>query len=184
MRKRKLDLTWESSTYYNNPNGHSVGYVKSKRILPIILFQSGRPASCEEELNMKSKNISFDYADKFEEMFPPCVSYDIVDIILGYISSFELLIKRASSLEDVCCVCGQVDKRDKFDVRCNRCLSFFCAYCWISSNFIVDHEARLLSFKVFDDAVAGSDKDSPENRCLSVDYTDCPGCLCGLPYIT
>lgn len=159
IRKRKIDLIYEESEYYEKKTIEKA--VSHREILPL------------EWINGM---IDFQYYDLWLVYFPSNLLDPLVKLILSYNCLNVELEKRASSKANLCCVCGKISQLHPHDVRCSRCFCFFCNFCWSESNCIPDPKHRMLTF--------GEENSScPLKLCIYVEYEYCPGCCCGLKFL-
>jgi hypothetical protein len=164
MKKRKTDTIFEQSLYYTNENA------KNRLLIP---------------LDYDDESIEFKYYDDWYLTFPNYLSEEIIKLILYHITPYDKLKQRTLNNKHLCCVCGLMEKtRNLQDVRCSRCLCYFCDFCWNESNLIPDHHRRSLTMGLdhmpMIEKTIGENKKSKKKSCLYVRYGDCPGCCAGL----
>lgn len=161
MKKRKFDPSFEQSSHFRDHDK-----VKNRALLPLLYNED---------------HIDFRYHDEYEQCFPTNLSNDIIKLIVDYNCAYDMLKNRSLNTGNLCCICGTADKvLNMHDVRCSRCLCYFCEFCWLKSNFIPQVQKRLLWFGY--DRLAKGYNDSDKKFCLYVQYNYCPGCCAGLKF--
>lgn len=111
--------------------------------------------------------ITFQYLEDWTDKFPPVLCFNIVELILNYISCFNLLLKQTE--EDKCTLCNTDNNDNNNDVICNRCKSYFCLKCWKNLCNCDDRHCIYCENK--------------DNEYIwYVRYSDCPSCCAGLPF--
>jgi hypothetical protein len=174
--KRKLDKLFESSKWFKTPI-----QTLDRSTLPIIWSSKNiaQPADFGEPLT--KIYISFEYLDGLVSKFPDIICVSIVELILNYISAFNIVSNRVNnSTANLCLVCGidtyEYKEDSKIVISCNRCTGFYCSFCWSESNHVLNPKLRLMNLQ-------SVPQDSKLPIMTIVNYRYCPGCLCGLPFV-